>query len=160
MKKFFLISTAIYLLLLALLGILSSLMSYFGLNARPEASLANFSPLYLLLIGLPFIGWLIATGVGLLLKKNWARYSILVMSGFAFLMGVIFCFVFIFMPASNAMNGVVTWVIKTVFVILSIIFLIILPIIYCIFFTRQSVKDLFLINEGTQSGLPRPVGIS
>ncbi len=161
MKKFFLILTAIYLLLLAFLGIITCIVSFIGLHAKPDSLPSGFSPLYLLIFYLPFIGWLIATGIGLLLKKIWARYSILAMSGFAIFMGIIFCLVFNFMPLPETANESVTVIIKAVFTGLSAIFLIGLPIVYLVFFTRPSIKELFTSKEyESKPKLARPVGIS
>jgi hypothetical protein len=158
MKKFFLILTAIYLLILALLGTVLCVTGYMGMNARPETIPANFNPLFLLVIYAPFIGWLLVTGIGLFLKKHWARYSILVMSGFAVFIGVIFCLVFGLMPLPGNPNTNLT--IKTVAVGVSIAFLIILPVIYLVFFTRQSVKDLFGTKRPDPGKANRPVGLS
>ena len=158
MKKFFLVLTAIYLLFLALLVSILCILGYIGMNARPESLPVNFNPLFLLAIYLPFIGWLLATGIGLLLKRHWARYSIMVMSGFAIFIGLIFCLVVSLMPLPEDANA--NLIFKTVFLGLISIFLIILPVIYLVFFTRPSVKELFSTTKLDSGGSNRPVGIS
>ena len=158
MKKFFLVLTAIYLLILALLGVILCIIGYIGMNARPESIPTNFNPLFLLAIYLPFIGWLLATGIGLLLKRHWARYSIMVMSGFAIFMGLIFCLVVSLMPLPG--NANVNSSFKIVFLGLISIFLITLPVIYLVFFTRQSVKELFRTKKSDSGSSNRPLGIS
>lgn len=158
MKKIFLVLTAIYLLFLAVLGAILCIIGYIGMNARPELIPANFNLLSLLASYLPFISWLLATGIGLLLKRHWARYSIMVMSGFAIFIGLIFCLVVSLMPLPGNANA--NLIFKTVFLGLTSIFLIILPVIYLVFFTRQSVKELFRTKKLDSGSLNRPLGIS
>ena len=152
MKKFFLILTAIYLLLLALLGSLLCIVGFIGMNAGPQSIPADINPLFIFAIYVPFIGWLLATGIGLLLKRHWARYSIMVMSGFAIFMGIILCLVVSLLPLPGNAGAI--------FLGLIAIFLIILPVVYLIFFTRPSVKELFSTTKLDSGGSNRPVGIS
>jgi hypothetical protein len=128
------------------------------MNAGPESIPADFNPLFIFAVYIPFIGWLLATGIGLLLKRHWARYSIMVMSGFAIFMGIIFCLVFSLAPLPENANA--NMIIKTVLLGLTSIFLIILPVVYLVFFTRQSVKELFGTTKSDSRSSNRPRGIS
>jgi hypothetical protein len=158
MKKFFLVLTAIYLLFLALLGSILCIVGFIGLNAGIESIPADFNPLFIFATYIPFIGWLLATGIGLLLKRHWARYSIMVMSGLAIFMGIIFCLIFSLVPLPE--NATENLIFKTIFLGSTSIFLIILPVVYLFFFTRQSVKELFGTTKSASRNSTRPRGIS
>ncbi len=157
MKKFFIVSTGIYFLFLALIGILIAIL----INFDPKESFSINERIQVAVIWIPLIGWLIPTGIGLFLKKNWARYSIMVMSGFAILIGLISCLRFCFLPSPQIpAEGTPVQLIKLVIVISLFLFLIILPIIYLIFFNRRVVKEIFENENSMVSSLKRPLGIS
>ncbi len=131
MKKFFIGLTGVYLLFLALIGILFGAINSLNLNSNP--TLSTNERVQLLLMWLPLIGLLIATGIGLFRKKNWARYSIMVMSGFAIFMGFFGCLGFSFLPLP-ASEEVPVELIKLIIVTIFFLFLIVFPVIYLIFF--------------------------
>lgn len=78
MTRFFLTAIAIYRFFAALIVAIVSF--YFASNVDLS---------YLLVICIPLTLWLIATGVGLLKKRNWARISIFILSGMAIVLGII-----------------------------------------------------------------------
>lgn len=164
MKKFFLIATGIYLLVLSLIGLLVGAISFWMLQTQVEVLSSNMNPWVFLAYWVPLIIWLAASGIGLFRKRNWARYSILTISGFAIFMGTIFCIIFGMMrlPETEVASDIFNLTFKVVFLGLTVLFLIVLPIIYFIFFTRPSVKGMFQTRMQGQSqiDLERPVGIS
>ena len=155
MKKFFIILTGIYLLFLALIGILIVILSFMNFNSN--IVLSTNERIQVAIVWIPLSGWLSATGIGLFLKKNWARYSIMVMSGLAIFMGLIGCLGFCFMsfPEISA-EGTPVQLIRLIILVPLFLFLIILPSIYLIFFNKRSVKEIF----EAASSLKRPLGIS
>jgi hypothetical protein len=82
----------------------------------------------------------------------------MVMSGFAIFIGLIFCLVVSLMPLLGNANVNSSFMI--VFLGLISIFLIILPVIYLVFFTRPSVKELFSTTKLDSGSSNRPLGIS
>lgn len=148
MKKFFLIATAVYLLLLSIVGILTYIINFVGLKNNSMSPGLN-SVYIMTVIWIPLIIWLIVTGIGLLKTKNWARYSILAMSVIAILSGIIITIILAFSLFSSYTSSFMLFSLAIILLafIPTLIFLIILPIIYLIFFTRRSVKELFISVE-------------
>lgn len=159
MKKIFIVITGLYLLFLTLIGILIVILSFFNIN--PQTVFSTNERIQLLIVWIPLIGWLITTGIGLFLKKNWARYSILVMSVFAISMGLIGCLgVHLLSLTELSLDELTVPIIRIFILVPSLLFLIILPIIYLIFFNKRSVKEIFEKDSSAVSYLKRPLGIS
>lgn len=155
MKKFFLVATGIYMVLLALITLLVGFSGF--IIPSPESE----SPLYLLLTVLPFAAWLASTGIGLCMKKNWARISMLFMSVFGIVIGTTMIFIFGLMPFPEAfMDEDSAFSFKLMFTVIFGIFLILLPAIYLFFFTRESVKQMCIQEDAAEGSTRRPVGIT
>lgn len=159
MKKFFVVITGIYLLLLALL---SGALGVSGFLVPPEVQEAqSASPLTVFCVFMPVMVWLAATGVGLFMRKNWARLSLLVMSGLALFSGVTSMAAIALMPfPDTGLDADAVGAIKAIIVGVMGFFLVVLPVTYGIFFTRKSVKTLFGNPDENQSKSKRPVGIT
>lgn len=98
--------------------------------------------------------WLILTGIGIMLRKNWARYSLFTMSCFAIFIGL-FMYLVAFLQRI-AFPGNIS---NLIFYAIPTIFLIAIPIYFLIFFSRKSVKELFVSKEQGLKKSPRPLGI-
>ena len=159
MKKVFIVLTGVYLLILGCFLILSVGMLFLSSRFSSAQFPPNFNPLLIVFIYLPFIAWLFATGIALFLYKNWARISLLVMSGLAIFAGLCMALVVTLMPMPDTGSGSSS-VAKVILLICTAIFTIALPIVYFIFFTRKSVVELFKDPMQPVSELKRPVGIS
>lgn len=148
MKKFLLIATSVYLFLIALLGVI--LICFFNSKV-----ISDLSWLYLLVFWIPIAGWLITTGIGLLLKSNWARISVLLMSGLGLLLGLYACFYDVFAPYPKEVIGIEFFgtFIKTILIGIESIFLILLPVICIVFFTRPSIKDEYRRKKSKVSNI-------
>lgn len=88
MKRYLRLIIGIILVILGSSGISLPILAY--INFREWAlSLFNlFSPLFILLY-LPFVCWLLITGIGILAKKKWAWYSVQILDIFLVITGVI-----------------------------------------------------------------------
>ncbi len=159
MKKFFLIATGIYMVLL---GVIALLVGFSGFLTPSELQQSEpESPLYLLLSALPFAAWLASTGIGLCMKKNWARISMLFMSVFGIVIGTTMILVFGLIPFPEPlMDEASAFSFKMFLIGVFGFFLIVLPAIYLFFFTRESVKQTFIQEDAVEGGSRRPVGIT
>lgn len=149
MKKFFIILSGFYLLLV---GLLFSILIIFSLTRIPFSE--SPSGLYGVLNFVLFGVWAIATGIGIILRKNWARYSLFVMSFFAIFIGLIMLVPLFFIVSINDRPdfGVVSF--------LAFIFFIAVPIFFLIFFNRKMVKEFFIPKQLEHKEIQRPFGIT
>lgn len=143
MKKVIVVLTGGYLSLLGSLGFLGSVILLIFLALGKSTHFSPQNPLVIPFIYLPVVAWLLATGIGLILFKNWARYSLFLMSGLAILIGVALSAIFQLMPFHHLTNQTVIATVRIIVTGISIVFLILLPVFYCIFFTRKTVVALF-----------------
>ncbi len=152
MKKTIINLTAIYLLLLGLLGIILNIILFIELFIKPTNSPFHEN-LLILLMWLSITGWYIATGICLYKKHYWVRYSLLALSICSIIFGIITCFVL-----STTFNWFARLsTSKMIILAMIIIFLFFLPIIKIIIFTRKPIKELFI---NTNEMNIRPLGIS
>lgn len=164
MKKFYLVLTAIAMFVAVLGEIFMVVTTYIGLNS-PEVKHnlpPNYNAALVLGIWIPFMVWNLATGIGLLLKKNWARYSVMVISGFAVIVGAFSVIIMFMMPFLTDVAGSDSssfWTFMIFYSAFMGIFFILFPVINFVFFTRPSVKEIFMGN-GPQAALKRPRGIT
>ncbi len=155
MRKFLIGLSGIYLILVGIIMLALSILSFF---LPPQASNSQLLKSYVLMGGITLIvaGLLpIVTGLGIILKKNWARISILLISGFAVLMGLFSSIALFIIPLPQ--NDLVTKLIPLVF---FVIFLVAVPIAFIIFFNSKSVKALFIPAGGEEKRSKRPFGIT
>jgi len=161
MKKILVVLAGIYLIAIAVLsGIFAVAALFFP---SPDKVLpqgfAYFGVLFYLLLAV----WLFSTGIGLILRKNWSRISLFVMSGFALLTGILlFIAAMFFMPVPDKDLAQMQnfSLMKLIMMTVSGIFFVAIPLYFLIFFSRPAVRSLFLggIEEGAK-GSGRPFGI-
>ncbi len=118
--------------------------------------LATFVYLLLLVI------WPILTGLGLIFRKNWSRYSLFVMSVFTIFIGISSSVSLIFFPqyVYNLQVKPGGYITETLFSIINTIFFIGAPISFIILFNKRAIKTLFGARRRTVAGEGRPLGIT
>lgn len=160
--KVFTILSGIYVLLG---GLFWCLMGVAAMFAPPEkiadypAGLSLLVIVFFFFVGL----MLIATAVGLFMRKNWARIGLMIFSSFSLIMGVVVILssIVIFTSSTELPRNALIAV-EIFYGIVCIAF----PIFFLIFFNSQPVKTLFAVPhlEAAGSGAdpedgPAPLGI-
>ena len=162
MKKFIVVLIGIYLILIGVLGLLILLVGLFLSPKTSSAEIAKFDffKVQVLIISSVFALWPVITGLGIILRKNWARFSAFVISVFAIFTGLLISLLFLFVPSPQ--NSPVDYkIIKLIILGFFFVFFIAIPLFFVIFFTRKSVEELFVSKkpEG-ESKAGRPFGIT
>jgi hypothetical protein len=118
--------------------------------------LATFAYLLLLVI------WPILTGLGLIFRKNWSRYSLFAMSVFTIFIGISSSVSLIFFPqyVYNVQAKPGGYITETIFSIINTIFFIGIPISFIIFFNKKVVKVMFGTKRKIVLDKGRPLGIT
>ncbi|MDP2923328.1 MAG: hypothetical protein Q8O30_06390 [Candidatus Omnitrophota bacterium] len=114
--------------------------------------------IYIVLLGF----WPILTGTGIMLRRNWARYSLFVMSVFALCVGLSSLLPLIFVPSSviNPQAASTRTVFEAFISVVNFIFFIGLPTVFLILFNRKAVRQLFKIKAAEPKKSARPLGIT
>jgi hypothetical protein len=150
MARFLTIVAGIYLMLIGLLflGIVVLGLMYLPNEKAHEASTT------LALVNLPIALWLFATAVGIFMKKNWARVSLIIMSVLTILGGLGMMASLQFVPSSSA------HVTHSAIIFYST-FLILIPAVLLTIFNFSAVKVLFLgvPAGGTYGQSSAPLGV-
>jgi len=156
-KKIFIIVNGVYVVLA---GLLISVILVAALLA-PNKQQAAFSAVLAGFIIMDMLGLgLIATGVGVILKKNWARISLNIISALALFEGVIMSGVFFLFPMIMRQKIPADTphrdyhVVMLVGLIFSGIFFVIIPAFFLAFFNNKGVKDIFVKPGQYKSLLP------
>ncbi len=88
--------------------------------------------------------WCFSTGIGIIMRKSWSRYSLIALSIFALLMSILFLLASVAAP---------------VLAVFPLVFLVGIPIFFIIYFKKNSV--LFMSTETSDKPkLNRPIGIT
>ncbi|MFH1875819.1 MAG: hypothetical protein ABH865_02900 [Candidatus Omnitrophota bacterium] len=155
MKNFLITSCGIYIVLLGLVlcGILG--LSFLLLDEHSATLPMNYSPSFLVVAYLPFIIWLITTGIALLMRKNWARYSLFIMSFFALFLGLVVAITFLLFPSPTK----ITLGLRLFFYTLIFIFLVVIPVFFISFFNQKTVKGIFKSHRSAHASGQKPFGI-
>lgn len=163
MKKFFVILSGIYLIGLGVLAILFLGLGMFAAQGK-TGQIQSANILFGIIFNLILLFSLVVTGIGIILRKNWARYVLFVLSGIAIFIGIILCLItvaFMARPATtpkDAQNMQSFIIFQLIF---SSIFLFAIPIFFFVFFNRNSIKELFISKERTISVYnKRPLGVT
>ena len=131
-KRFLLLMIGIILIVLGSFGIGLPILSYLYLREW-VVPLFNLFSLLIYLLYLPFVCWLLVTGIGILARKKWAWYSIQILSIFLVFMGVIMLTVLNSFPFPE--NFQLAWGKIRAFANLGLIFLVIvIPIFSLVYF--------------------------
>lgn len=158
MKKLIITASGIYIVIIGIFTATLLAGSLFFLDEYTLNLPMQCSPFFLVIAYLPLTLWLLSTGIGIIVKKNWARLSLLVMAVFALFIGLVFTITSSLLPLPNR-AVIPNNALRTVFLFMIAFFLILVPIIFLIFFTRKSVKEFFISNEDTLGKAKRPFGV-
>ena len=141
-----------------LLGILSGGILLFSLIFLKQEFIVlplNNSPLLITIAYLPFTIWFLLTGIGVILRRNLARYSLIIMSYFMFFIGLVMFLTFFLLPESNVFlyKGP-----KIILLTFFTVFFMILPLFFLFFLNSKKVKTLFSIKQ-IKTEVEKPFGI-
>lgn len=159
-KKILIILSGVYLVLIGTLAAVGYLISIFSLSKEFKLQMPQFitfKPIFEVLC-IIFLLCPIIIGLGIILKKNWARFSILLLSVFGIIIGFLSSIVLLVVPFPQDSKVNYPVVKLMIFVFYFIIFIAI-PMFFIIFFNRKSVKELFVSKEGQRKS-NRPFGIT
>lgn len=106
--------------------------------------------------------WPVVTGLGIIFKKNWARYSIFVMSVFAIFIGISSAVALVFIPQSvyDAQAHPSNYIPEFFISVANFIFFICIPMYFMIFFNKGKVKAIFGVTKPQITTRKRPLGIT
>lgn len=159
MKKFFIVISGIYLVGLGILSGLSLVLGLFLAQSR-AVQIQIVNPGFSIVINLVLVAIVVATGIGIILRKNWSRYVLFVLSGLAIFTGLILCIITVFMsfPVETPEAAPIA---KISILIFNSIFFFAIPVFFLVFFSRGSVKELFISKEKLPlEQSKRPFGIT
>jgi len=142
-------ASGVYLMTIGILLFALFIFSFFipGKASGPQSAL--MVKIEVLLFAL----WPLITGIGLCIRKNWARISVIVMSVLALVIGIFSVLGFsLFHPAKPYPPGFFIWTISLFF-----LFFIVIPVLFMVFFSRKSLNEIF---EQGEQGIKRPFGIT
>jgi hypothetical protein len=149
------VSVGVVAILLSIYKMMSSQAIAYEIS-RDKATLLA-AAIYIIALGL----WPIFTGIGILMRKNWARYSLFVMSIFSLFIGLSSLLPIIFLPQSlNQTHKDSSLLFELFILVVNFVFLIIIPVIFLIFFNRKKIKSLFKVKEVIARKNFRPLGVS
>ncbi len=153
MRKFFVILSGVYITILGIFIISTFSISIFlHLNKFKDRLPTAITGIFIfVMLGL----WAVLTGIGIICKKNWARYSLFAMSFFTIFIGLI-CYLATFIPRAAVPDNTS----ELIFFAIPAVFLIAIPIYFLVFFNRRSIKELFVSKEQELKRSPRPLGIT
>ncbi len=158
MRKAFIIMTGIYLSLVGLL-----LTGAVVLTLTMQSKLATPAPLnpwQIAIFNCPFLIWVLTTAIGLFCRRDWARLSLLVMSGFAVITGIVATVTIGLLSAPATLEPEpAQLMVKGLTVGFMACFLIVLPVSYFIIFTRPKMKELFIAGQRPLVTPRRPLGM-
>jgi len=163
MQQFFITATGIYLMTIGaffiaisfFVGLLSKSVGAYKFSHEFPFFLAPI--VYILLLGC----WPIFTGMALMAKKNWARYSLFVMSFFAIAIGLSSGFSLLFLSRSQGASNATARSLYELFIsLINFIFFIGIPTYFLIFFNKKAVRQLFLPHDQLSRSERRSFGIT
>ncbi|MDD4182711.1 MAG: hypothetical protein PHT53_02695 [Candidatus Omnitrophica bacterium] len=144
------------------IGIIVFIAMFFGVlmsgNLTKNPPLLEAVIVYLLFLVL----WPAVTGLGIIFKKNWARYSIFVMAVFAIFIGISSAVALIFIPQSvyETQTKAASYIPEFFISVANFIFFICIPIFFMIFFNKNKVKAIFGVTKPQITNKKRPLGIT
>ena len=141
-----------------LLGILSGSILLFSLLFLKKEFIVlplNNSPLLITIAYFPLTIWFLFTGIGIILRKNLARYSLIIMSYFMFFIGLVMFLTFFLLPEPNIFlyKGP-----KIILLTFFVVFFMILPLFFLFFLSSKKVKSLFFVKQ-VKTDIEKPLGI-
>lgn len=156
LSGFYAIGVGAVMIILSIYKIITSQRLNYEISHDSTLLLAAIT--YIILLGF----WPIFTGIGIILRKNWARYSLFVMSVFALFIGLSSLLFLIFVPQSvgEAQAKTSPSLFEVFILVINFIFFIVMPLVFLLFFNRKKVKALFKTKEPEQKKNSRPIGIT
>ncbi len=144
MKKILLFTIGLCIFFIGILlgGIF--LFSIFSLREELRSLPLNNNPLLITIAYLPLTIWFLLTGIGIILRRNFARYSLIIMSYFIFFIGLVMFLTFFLLPESNFFPYKIPKILLLTFFIL---FLMLLPLFFVFFLNSKDIKNLFYIKQ-------------
>jgi|GEM_PF-1945399 len=159
MEKKFIRFSGIYVLCLGVIVLITML---FGLRGAGDLT-KNPTLLGAVIVYLVFLVlWPLVTGLGIVFRRNWARYSIFVMAVFAIFIGISSAVALIFIPQSvyDAQGRPTSYIPEFFLSVANFIFFICIPIFFMIFFNKGKVKAIFGATKPQITSRKRPLGIT
>ena len=106
--------------------------------------------------------WPMVTGLGIVFRRKWARYSIFVMAVFAIFIGISSAVALIFIPQSvyDSQGRPNSYIPEFFLSVANFIFFICIPIFFMIFFNKGKVKAIFGVTKPQITSRKRPLGIT
>ena len=95
-----------------------------------------------LLIGMLMGGWLVSSGVGVILRKEWGRISLIAMAGLALLNGVVMSLMLLFYLFPEIVPAI-----KPVIGAFFLVFLVAVPTFFLVFLNKSETMVLFNSNR-------------
>lgn len=154
LRSVMIVATGIYLIVLSCLVSLSLLLRYS--HSRPLRQAGDY--LILRKIGVLCFGLgLLLTGISLIRRKQWARYSLLILSALALFQGLLLLGGFFIFPAISPEPYYIRYPYKIIIFSFWSVFYFVIPLLCLIYFTRKSVSELFTGSIYRPGG--RPLGV-
>ncbi|MDD5195553.1 MAG: hypothetical protein PHQ96_07785 [Candidatus Omnitrophica bacterium] len=154
MKNILVILSGIYITFLGLVLAGMIAVSLFFLDEGTASLPMNYNPSFLVISYLPLTIWLLTTGIGIISKKSWSRYSLFIMSFFALFIGLVISITFLFFPAPTKSHAL-----RILSFALIFFLFIVIPIFFLIFFSRKKVKELFKSRDKSRIKTQKSFGI-
>ena len=136
MKQALIIVSASYFILS---GLLIEMQVVQSLMVRISALLFQ-TPLVLVAL------WLQASGIGIALRKNWARMSLLVFSSLAAFLGLAHMMLALLMSSPRNSSAIPSLLVEA-------IYWIVIPVLLLVFFSRSDVKENFVSGPQVKGSL-------
>lgn len=159
MRKILIVISGIYLCLISLFVILGLVLGFLSLKASATEDARRMMPYFMVsaTMNIIFAAWALITAAGILMKKNWARYSLSIISAFAILIGLLVLLAIVFSLFGGVRGSLINLIISLLIVI---VILIVVPVFFLIFFNSKEVIAEFKTGKAAYSGSARPLGVS
>jgi hypothetical protein len=145
MKNFLRITAGVYVLfigfLMLMIGAISMLSGVKGKEGNAQVMALGLGVIFFCAV------CFVLVGVGIIIRKNWARICLLAVSWFGLFEGIAIIMAAVFLPlAKTATHKSIPAGALFVTILFLTIFLVAIPVYFLIFFTRKSVKEIFAAN--------------
>lgn len=159
MKKILIIISGIYITVVGFLVGIAMFLPFLMMWRKSYSLPKNFQAPLLLFTFIPSGATFLLvflTGIGIILRKIWSRYLLFVLSYLALFVGISSLTVFVLTSLVSDDS-----LISKIFVFTPmVVFLIVIPLFFIIFFSMKSTAKLFLDNSSGTRLKKRPMGIT
>jgi len=157
MKKPIIILSGVYFIII---GLLQTFSIYVSIQNPIDPSMAvDYGYLFVVI---PIAVCMLSSGIGLIVMNNWARISVLIISGVSIILGLLFIVATIYTPETILQTEAGAMSLdqaKPIFLTSLTIFFIAMPLFFIFFFTARSVKAVFVNETTSQWGEGVPLGV-